>query len=397
MEAADVAANRAARRDEAEVLKSIYGEDCVFHNDNSCEILVRPSEEGGIVPLRLCIHFPESYPVTSEPILEMEAPWLKQEIRQKLSRELQTIYQENAGCVVVFTWVEWIKSHMRVSPSDARTVTWGWRWVNMLWEVKISALPAGVKETDGTAEFATVQQSKFDFVFPLKSHRIMPPRRVFRPREENPTPPVGAYNTALPPDQPTVEVEDFGRDKNIKNLLKTLQPKAFTREGADVPKELEEWVMAMEDYFVLAGYNSLAKGIMGSAKLEGPAKLWRKLNCASRGVSEHSQSWDDLKERLRERYLPLNYSTLKMNEFLSCTRKGKTIEEYHEEFVKLSRHAPLMSEEQKLSRFILGLEGKLADEVESLRPTSLADALVRAKSKLNSFTGSILGRCANVT
>ncbi|MCO5597053.1 hypothetical protein L7F22_051127 [Adiantum nelumboides] len=75
-----------------------------------------------------------------------------------------------------------------------------------------------------------------------------------------------------------------------------------------------------------------------------------------------------------------------MNEFLSCTRKGKTIEEYHEEFVKLSRHAPLMSEEQKLSRFILGLEGKLANEVESLRPTSLADALVRAKSKLNSFT-----------
>ncbi|MCO5584701.1 hypothetical protein L7F22_038633 [Adiantum nelumboides] len=214
----------------------------------------------------------------------------------------------------------------------------------------------------------------------------MPPRRVFRPREENPTPPVEAYNTALPPDQPAIEVEDFGRDKNIKNLLKTLQPKAFTGEGADVPKELEEWVMAMEDYFVLAGYNSFAKGIMGRAKLEGPAKLWRKLNCASRGVSEHSQSWDDLKERLRERYLPLNYSTLKMNEFLSCTRKGKTIEEYHEEFVKLSRHAPLMSEEQKLSRFILGLEGRLADEVESLRPTSLADALVRAKSKLNSFT-----------
>ena len=75
-----------------------------------------------------------------------------------------------------------------------------------------------------------------------------------------------------------------------------------------------------------------------------------------------------------------------MNEFLSCTKKGKTIKEYHEEFVKLSRHALLMSEEQKLSRFILGLEGKLADEVESLRPTSLADTLIRAKSKLSSFS-----------
>ena len=105
-----------------------------------------------------------------------------------------------------------------------------------------------------------------------------------------------------------------------------------------------------------------------------------------RGISEFNQGWEDLKECLRERYLPLNYSTVKMNEFLSCTKKDKSVKEYHEEFVKLSRHAPLMSEEQKLSRFILGLGGQLTDEVESLRPTSLADALIRAKSKMRSFT-----------
>ena len=44
-----------------------------------------------------------------------------------------------------------------------------------------------------------------------------------------------------------------------------------------------------------------------------------------------------------------------------------------------------MSEDQKLSRFILGLEGKLADEVEALRPVSLADALIRAKAKFKSL------------
>ena len=74
-----------------------------------------------------------------------------------------------------------------------------------------------------------------------------------------------------------------------------------------------------------------------------------------------------------------------MNSFISCSRKGQTVEVYYEEFVKLLRHAPLMSEEQKLNRFILGLEGRLAAEVESLRPTSLADALIRAQSKLSSF------------
>ena len=70
---------------------------------------------------------------------------------------------------------------------------------------------------------------------------------------------------------------------------------------------------------------------MGRAKLEGPAKLWWKLNCENRGILEYNQVWEDLKERLRERYLPLNYSIVKMNEFLSCTRKGMTIEKYHEE------------------------------------------------------------------
>ena len=44
-----------------------------------------------------------------------------------------------------------------------------------------------------------------------------------------------------------------------------------------------------------------------------------------------------------------------------------------------------MTEEQKLSRFILGLEGQLADEINALRPTSLADALICAKAKLASF------------
>ena len=74
-----------------------------------------------------------------------------------------------------------------------------------------------------------------------------------------------------------------------------------------------------------------------------------------------------------------------MNEFLSCVRKGQAIDDYYEEFVKLPRHASLMTEEQKLSRFILGLEGTLAEEVNALRPTTLADALIRAKAKLLNF------------
>ena len=139
--------------------------------------------------------------------------------------------------------------------------------------------------------------------------------------------------------------EDFGRDKDLKNLLKHLQPKAFKGEGTNIPKILEEWIISMDDYFALAIYNSITQGIMGRAKLEGPAKLWWKLQCQTQGKAKNFLGWKELKKSLIELYLPLNYSTVKMNEFLSCVQKGQAIDNYYEEFVKLSRHAPLMTEE----------------------------------------------------
>ena len=103
--------------------------------------------------------------------------------------------------------------------------------------------------------------------------------------------------------------------------------------------------MTMDDYFSLAKYNTIAQGIMIRAKLEGLAKLWWKLHCQTQGKLEKSIGWEELKNNLRERYLPLNYTTIKMNEFLSCVRRGQPINDYYEEFVKLSKHTPLMIEE----------------------------------------------------
>ena len=74
----------------------------------------------------------------------------------------------------------------------------------------------------------------------------------------------------------------------------------------------------MEDYFALAKYNLVAQGIMERAKLGGPAKLWWKLHYQNQGKKEDTIGWDDLQKILKERYLPINYSTVKMNEFLSC-------------------------------------------------------------------------------
>ena len=80
--------------------------------------------------------------------------------------------------------------------------------------------------------------------------------------------------------------------------------------------------MTLENYIALAKYNTVAQGIMARAKLEGSTKLWWKLHCQTLGKPEKSIGWEELKKSLKERYLPLNYSTVKMNEFLSCVRRG---------------------------------------------------------------------------
>ena len=73
--------------------------------------------------------------------------------------------------------------------------------------------------------------------------------------------------------EPSAPSKYFRKDQNLRTLLKSLQPKTFTREGNDVPKVLEECIMSMEDYFALAKYNALAQEIMGRAKLDVLVKL----------------------------------------------------------------------------------------------------------------------------
>ena len=59
--------------------------------------------------------------------------------------------------------------------------------------------------------------------------------------------PIAPANVAIPRSSnllatpvEVAEREDFGRDKDLKTLLKHLQPKAFKGEATNIPKILEE-------------------------------------------------------------------------------------------------------------------------------------------------------------
>ena len=56
-----------------------------------------------------------------------------------------------------------------------------------------------------------------------------------------------------------------------------------------------------------------------------------------------------------------------------------TLEEYYSKFVTLQCHAPRMSIEQQVTRFCQGLNELVSLQLEAMRPTTVQDALLRAK------------------
>ena len=102
---------------------------------------------------------------------------------------------------------------------------------------------------------------------------------VFLPPKIRPEPCISLIN--IPANLVPLTQEDFGRDKDLKTLLKVLQPKNFLGKVDNVFNILEKWIIKMEDYFALTKYNPVTQGIIGKAKLIDLAKLWWKLNCQS--------------------------------------------------------------------------------------------------------------------
>ena len=114
-------------------------------------------------------------------------------------------------------------------------------------------------------------------------------------------------------------------------------------------------------------------------KLTGEAKLWGKEWCREQTIDKTTTTWKLFKEAFKERYLPLDHETLKMNEFYGLTQKHLSVDAYYSKFVKLKRYAPPMTKPQAVSHFVQGLNPPLNHRLESMRPESLQDAVLRAK------------------
>ena len=122
-----------------------------------------------------------------------------------------------------------------------------------------------------------------------------------------------------------------------------MQPPSFKGECGDIEKNAEAWIEHMDDYFAAVGITPANQSMLGMFWLTDDAKLWWKQYCRDQGVLESSQSWAQIKQVVKERYLPLAHEALKMNEFFELKQGSLTLEQYYSKFVSLQRYAPQMS------------------------------------------------------
>ncbi|KAK0152937.1 E3 ubiquitin-protein ligase RNF14 [Merluccius polli] len=120
--------DREAQEDELLALGSIYDEE-VFHRAEAAQggeiqlclqlppafkVVVKGEKRAEyditfLPPLVLNFELPVDYPTASSPIFTLSSKWLTRTQMSALCRRLDELWGENQGCVVLFTWVQFLK------------------------------------------------------------------------------------------------------------------------------------------------------------------------------------------------------------------------------------------------------------------------------------------------
>ncbi|XP_040037688.2 E3 ubiquitin-protein ligase RNF14 isoform X1 [Gasterosteus aculeatus] len=60
-------------------------------------------------PLGLNFELPADYPSMSSPVFTLSSKWMSRAQMSSLCRRLDELYEENQGCVILFTWIQFLK------------------------------------------------------------------------------------------------------------------------------------------------------------------------------------------------------------------------------------------------------------------------------------------------
>lgn len=165
------------------------------------------------------------------------------------------------------------------------------------------------------------------------------------------------------------------------------------------PHAFQDWITSLEDYFEWYRLPPNTKVRFVKMKLKGQARIWwssveeqlhRARQCP---ITE----WEEMKLRLQEKYLPINYDESLFEELLSHRQGNTTVDDYTHRFHELSIRSQVSeTERQTIVRFKTGLRDDIKRELLTMRLVSLDEAYqlalrveqqLRGSSRKASLTG----------
>ncbi|KAA8516297.1 hypothetical protein F0562_016590 [Nyssa sinensis] len=143
------------------------------------------------------------------------------------------------------------------------------------------------------------------------------------------------------------------------------------------PNAFEDWLTAIEDYFDWFAVSEDRKVRYVRMTLKGHARAWwgsveEQLRRTRRPVVSN---WEDMKERLKEKYLPIDYEQMMFEEMLQLRQGSLSVDQFTDRFHELTVRSKIVeTEQQTLARYRTGLRSELRREMWTARLINVEEA-----------------------
>ncbi|KAG7547458.1 Retrotransposon gag domain [Arabidopsis suecica] len=152
--------------------------------------------------------------------------------------------------------------------------------------------------------------------------------------------------------------------RNTNHELK-LKPPLYA--GKVDPEAYIDWEKRMDHIFEVYTYTGPKKIAIAVAQLTDKALAWWDREVVERRKNRQRQldSWVDMKELMRRRFVPPYYQRDLQKRFRKLTQGNKSVEEYYEEFEHIRNRLDTDEEEATLmAHFVDGLQDRISRKVE---------------------------------
>lgn len=151
--------------------------------------------------------------------------------------------------------------------------------------------------------------------------------------------------------------------------------------GSLQPEELLDWISSVEEILAFKQVPDDMCVPLVATHFKGHASAWWQQVKEQRVRAGKSRitSWEKLKRKLREAFLPYNYSRTLYTRLQNLRQGNKSFDDYATDFFALLRRNTLNeTEEQVISRFIGGLRVQIQNSLLQINPASVSEAHQRA-------------------